>query len=148
MSRVSRLVSYELHKSSSVDRFTYFRQTLCQGGWNSVTGIAAGYGLGGPNTESRWRARFPAYIQTGPGNHPASCKMDTVSISRGLRGQNVTLIIHSHLAPRLKKEYSYTCTPALDLQGERLLFYPLVSLQITRKAKIVIIGLTFCHYKN
>jgi len=66
----------------------------------SVT-TATRYGLHGPWIESLWGARFSAPIQAGPGAHPASCKMGTVSQSRG----------KPHLEPRLKKEYSYTSTP-------------------------------------
>jgi len=40
-----------------------------------VVGIATGYGLDGPGIESRWRARFSAPVQIGPGAHPASCTM-------------------------------------------------------------------------
>jgi len=34
---------------------------------------ATHYGLEGPEIESRWGARFSAPVQTGPGDHPASC---------------------------------------------------------------------------
>jgi len=30
------------------------------------------YGMDGPGIESRWKARFSAPVQTGPGTHPAS----------------------------------------------------------------------------
>ena len=42
-----------------------------------------GYGLDGPGIESRWRARFSAHVQTGPGAHPASCTMGTGSFQGG-----------------------------------------------------------------
>jgi hypothetical protein len=45
----------------------------------SVVGIAIGYGLDGPGIESRWGEIFSAPEQTGPGAHPASCTMGTVS---------------------------------------------------------------------
>jgi hypothetical protein len=48
-------------------------------GPGSSVGIATGYGLDGPGIESRWRARFSAPVQTGPGAHPASCTMGTGS---------------------------------------------------------------------
>ena len=44
-------------------------------GRDSSVGIATRYGLGGQRIESRWRARFSAPVQTGPGAHPASCTM-------------------------------------------------------------------------
>jgi hypothetical protein len=48
-------------------------------GPGSLIIIATGYGLEGPGIESRWGARLFAHVQTGPGAHPASCKMGTVS---------------------------------------------------------------------
>jgi len=49
------------------------------GGPGSSVGIATGYGLDGPGIESRWGRDFSAPVQTGPGAHPASCKMGTRS---------------------------------------------------------------------
>jgi len=49
---------------------------VCEGRDSSV-GIATGYGMDGPGIESRWRARFYAPVQTGPGAHPASYRMGT-----------------------------------------------------------------------
>ena len=69
---------------------------------NSV-GIATRYGLDGPGIESRWRARFSAPVQTGPGVHPASYTIGTGSflgVKRPGRGADHP----PHLAPRLKKE--------------------------------------------
>ena len=37
----------------------------------SVVGISTRYGLDGPGIESRWRARFSAPVQTGPGAPPS-----------------------------------------------------------------------------
>jgi hypothetical protein len=48
-------------------------------GRDSSVGITTGYGLVGPGIESRWGARFFAYVQTGPGAHPAFCTMGTGS---------------------------------------------------------------------
>ena len=87
-------------------------------GQDSSVGIATRYGLDGPGIESRWwgKARFSAHVQTGPGAHPASDTMGTGSFPRVKRpGSGVD---HPpHLAPRLKKEYSYTSTPPLGLRG-------------------------------
>jgi hypothetical protein len=50
--------------------------------------------------------RCSAPIQTRPGAQPASCTIGT-----GLFPQDkAALTIHSHIAPWLKKEYSYTPT--------------------------------------
>jgi len=52
-------------------------------GRDSSVGIATGYGLHGPGIESWWGgARLSASVQTGPGAHPASCKMGTGSFPR------------------------------------------------------------------
>jgi len=48
-------------------------------GPGSSVGTATGYGLDGSGIESRWGARFSVSVQTGPGAHPASCKMSTGS---------------------------------------------------------------------
>jgi hypothetical protein len=81
-------------------------------GPGSSVGIATDYGLDGPGIESRWRGRFFAHVQTGPGAHPASCKMGTGSFPRVKRpGRGA-----DHPPPssaEVKKEYSYTSTHPL-----------------------------------
>jgi hypothetical protein len=44
-----------------------------------VVGIATRYGLGGPEIECSWGARFFAPLQTGPEAHPASYTIRTWS---------------------------------------------------------------------
>jgi len=83
---------------------------------NSSVSTASAYGLDGPGIESRWWARFSAPVQTGPGDHTASYTMSTGSflgVKRPGRGADHP----PHIAPRLKKEYSYTSTPPLGLRG-------------------------------
>jgi len=70
-----------------------------------------------PGIESRWEARFSAPVQTGPEAYPPSCTMGTGSLPRGWSDWGVALIMHPHLAPKLKEEYSYTLTPSLGLHG-------------------------------
>jgi hypothetical protein len=79
------------------------------------------------------RVRCPVYptflklvstilLETGPGAHPASCTMGTGSfpgVKRPGRGANHP----PHLAPRLKKEQMYTCTPPLGLHELYLYLY-------------------------
>ena len=66
--------------------------------------------------ESRWERDFPP-VQTGPGAHPASCKMGTGS-SPGLKcGRGVLLTTHPLLVPRSWEEYSYTSTHPLGHAG-------------------------------
>ena len=72
---------------------------------------------------SQWGARFYAPIQSGPGVHPAFCTMGTGSLLCGSSGWGVVLTTHPDLAPKLKKEYSYTSTPLLGLLYEELYLY-------------------------
>ena len=74
--------------------FLIFRYLCRICGPGSVVGIATGYGLDGPGIESRWGARFSAPVQTGPGAHPASCTMGTVSFPGVKNGRGVTLTPH------------------------------------------------------
>jgi hypothetical protein len=66
--------------------------------------------------------RFSAPVQTGPGAHPVSYTMVTRSflgVKRLERGVDHPL----YLASTLKKEYTYTSTPPLGLQGELYLTF-------------------------
>jgi len=49
-------------------------------------------------------ARFSATVQTGPGAHPASCTMGTVSFPGVKSGRVVTLTPHPLLVPLVMKE--------------------------------------------
>jgi hypothetical protein len=76
------------------------KQLLCYiSGPGSSVGTATDYGLEDPGIESRWEARFSAPVQTGPGAHPASCTMGTVSFPGVQRGRGVTLTTHPLLVP-------------------------------------------------
>jgi len=66
--------------------------------------------------------RFSAPVQTGLGTHPASYKMGTGSFS-GVKRLGRGVDHPPHLAPRLKKEYSYTSTPPLGLSELYLYLY-------------------------
>ena len=61
-------------------------------------------------------ARFSAPVQTGPGVYPASYSIGSGTFSEAkLPGRGVD---HPpHLAPMLKKEYSYTSTTPMGLSG-------------------------------
>jgi len=65
--------------------------TICRPG--SSVDIATDYGLDSPGSN------FPP-IQTGPGAHPASCKMGTGSFPGVKCGQGVLLTTHPLLVPR------------------------------------------------
>jgi hypothetical protein len=83
---LSKSLSHE-HRSETLFNIKYI--SPC--GPGSVVGIATGYGLNGPRIESRWRARFSAPVQTGPGAHPASCTMGTGSFAGVKSDRGVTL---------------------------------------------------------
>jgi hypothetical protein len=85
-------------------------------GQDSVVGIATRYELDCPGIGSRWRRVFhtrrhrswspPSLLYNG-------YQVSLPGVKRPGRGVN-----HApHLAPRLKKEYSYTSTPSLSLNG-------------------------------
>jgi hypothetical protein len=68
-------------------------------GPSSSVGIVTDYGLDGPGIECRWGRDFLP-VQTGPGAHPASCTMGTVSFPRVNCGRGVLLTTHPLVAPR------------------------------------------------
>ena len=57
-------------------------------GWDISVGIAARYGLDGPEIESQWRARFSALVQTGFVTQTASYTMGTVSFPGAKRPEH------------------------------------------------------------
>ena len=63
-----------------------------------VLRLTTGWRVRGSNTDG---ARFSA-VQTGPGAHPASCKMGTSSFPWVQSGQGVTQSPHPLLVPRSK----------------------------------------------
>jgi hypothetical protein len=93
--------------------FNIFAPTLYIGvGRDSSVGIATRYGLDGPAIESR-RGGGGEIFHNHP---PAPYTMITGSfpgVKRPVRGFDHP----PHLAPKLKKEYSYTSTPLLGLRG-------------------------------
>jgi hypothetical protein len=58
-------------------RNLYIRRSVCKvsGDWDSSVGIATGYGLEGPGTESRWWRGFPypSRPSLGPTQPPVQC---------------------------------------------------------------------------
>jgi hypothetical protein len=52
--------------------YSYLKSLYVSGmGRYSTVGIATRYGMDGPGIESRWGARFSAFVQTGPGDPPS-----------------------------------------------------------------------------
>jgi hypothetical protein len=110
--------------------------------FSSVVGIATGYGLDGPEIESRWGARFSAPVQTGPGAHPASCTMGTGSFPGVKSGWDVTLTPHPLLVPWSRKSRAIPLLPlravrpvqtSVPVQGCTLSFLLTTTIQRARK---------------
>ena len=85
-------------------------------GWNSAVGVATGYGLDGPEIESRWGRDFPHPYILVPAALPAFYTMGSGSF-QWVKRQGYGVDHPPHLAPRIKKEWSYTSTPPLGLHG-------------------------------
>ena len=66
-------------------------------GPGSSVGIATDYGLDGPGSN---HGGDEIFRQTGPGTHPASCKMCTGSFPGVKCGRGVLLTTHPYLVPR------------------------------------------------
>jgi hypothetical protein len=81
-------------------QWVFLKSTNIQSGPDSSLGIGTGYGLDGLGIESRWGARFPTPVHTGPGAHPASCTIGTGSFPGVESSWGVTLTPHSLLVPR------------------------------------------------
>ena len=74
------------------------------GGTGRSVGIATELRAGRSGDRIPVGARFSAPVQTGPGAHPASCKMGTASFPGVKSGQGVTLTPHPLLVPLVMKE--------------------------------------------
>ena len=61
--------------------------------------MSTDYGLGGPGSNPDGDEIFPP-LHTGPGAHPASCKMGTGSLPGVNCGRGVLLTTHPLLVPR------------------------------------------------
>ena len=68
-------------------------------GPGSSVAIATELRAGRSGIEFRWGRDFPP-VQTGPGVHPASCKMGTGSFLKVKCGRGVLLTTHPILVPR------------------------------------------------
>jgi len=85
----------QTHRIASYNEVMY---TLFSGSGSSVV-IATELRAGRSGIESRWRRDFPP-VHTGPGAHPASCKMCTGSFPGVKCGRSVLVTTHPLLVPR------------------------------------------------
>ena len=110
--------SWEGKKKRNVGkgRWIFTHPSFWRGPGSSVS-IVTGYGLDGPGIESWFLvgARFSAPIQTSPGAHPASCTRGTRSFLGVKRSRGMMLTPSPPSSALVKKEYSYTSTPPMDL---------------------------------
>jgi hypothetical protein len=83
-----------------------------QGGPGSVVGIATGYGLDGPDIESRWRRDFP--LRSRPALGPNRLSVQWVpGLSRG-KERRWHIADHSPLSSAVvMKQKGYTSTPPM-----------------------------------
>ena len=86
-------------------------------GWDGSVDTATRYGLDGPGIESRWKIDFPHPSRLALGLTQPPVQRVSASFLRGYRGGGMVLTTHPHLAPRLKKEYRYTCSAPSGLHG-------------------------------
>jgi len=98
---------------------------VCVCGPISSVGIATELWARRSGIESEWEQVFPP-VQTGPGAHPASCKMGTVPFPGVKCGRSVLLTTHPLLVPRSWKSTviplpTFWDTPACN--GITLLLY-------------------------
>ena len=101
-------------------------------GPGSSVGIATDLRAGMSGDRILMGVRFSSPVQTGRGAHPASCTMGTGSYP-GVKRPGRGVDHPPHLAPRLKKEYSFTSTPPLGLRGliqGELYLYPFAFIYI------------------
>ena len=80
-------------------RLNLLSVNYCIGEPGSSVGIATELQTGRSGIESRWGRDFPP-VQTGPGAHPASCKMGTGSFPGIKCGRGLLLTTHPLLVPR------------------------------------------------
>ena len=76
------MVIWEIYCKNSYNSLVNLRKHVFHSGPGSSVGIAADYGLDGPGSNPGGDEIFPP-VQTGPGAHPASCKMSTGSFPGG-----------------------------------------------------------------
>ena len=100
--------------------YQHYYWVIC--GLGSSVGIATDLRAGRSGIESRWKRDFPPF-QTGPGTHPASCKMGTVSFPGVKCGRRVLLTTHSLLVPRLWKSRAIPLLTLWACNGITLPFF-------------------------
>ena len=92
----SRLDNIQTSIYSSYDFHPTFVLDCVPGSW---VGIATDLRAGRSGIESWWGRDFPP-VQTGPGAHPASCKMGTGSFPGVKCGRGVLLTTHPLIVPQ------------------------------------------------
>jgi len=99
------------------------------------------YELDGPGIESRWGRDFPQSSRPAIGPTQPRIQWEP-GFSRGVKRPGRGFDHPPHVEPRLKKEWSYTSTPSLDLRGLFLgeLYLYLYLLPLWRKYQACCLG--------
>jgi hypothetical protein len=87
---------------NSYTKNNFLRYTLPIGGRDGSVGIATRYRLDGPTIDSRWGRDFP------------HSSIPVLGPIWGQSGRGVALTIHTHIAPRLKKDRAILLLPFWD----------------------------------
>jgi len=99
-----------------VNKMGFQYNTVGQGRDSSV-GMATHYGLDGPGFESRWEGEIFRTHPDCPWDPPNLLYNGYHVSFPGVKQTGRGVYRPPHLAPRLKKEYSYTSTSPLCLRG-------------------------------
>jgi hypothetical protein len=107
------LVRYGPMGSNVISRkaIMFYIRTYTEWDRNSSVERATPYQLQDPGIEFWLRVGVGDEIFRTRTNHPVG------SLYRGQSGRGVALTTHPHLAPRVKKGYSYTSTPPMGLRS-------------------------------
>jgi len=93
----------EIRKCGITPTNYYVRTSNIVRGPGSSVGIATELRAERSGIESRWGRDIPP-VQTGPGAHPASCKMGTGSFPGVECGRGVLLTTHPHSSAAVMEE--------------------------------------------
>ena len=85
-------------------------------GRDNVVGIATRYGLDGPGIEIRWGRDLAR--RSRKNFRPTHSPYNEYKVIPEGKAPGRGVDTHPHLAPKLKKEKSYTSTPSVGLHGQ------------------------------
>jgi hypothetical protein len=112
---------YKLGQSRQTNKYVWSTHTHSTRKYKKKVSRPIRYGLDSRRIESRWGRNFPHPSRPALGSTQSpiqwvSCLFPGGKAARWEVG-GMTLITNPHMAPRLKNEYSYTCTSPLGPHG-------------------------------